>query len=263
MAKEPIETDALPMASDAAVTDLGHTPMPGPHGGEPHDRSAAAAQLNWLRAGVLGANDGIVSTAGLVVGVAGATGARGPILAAGVAGLIAGAVSMALGEYVSVSSSRDSERSLLDKERRELAETPELECAELAGIYQAKGLSAETAMRVARELTEKDPFAAHADAELGIDPDALVNPWHAATASGLSFVLGALLPLTAILVLPAALRVPVTFVVVLLALALTGTVSASLGGARRTPAVARIVLGGALGMAFTYGVGQVLGSTGI
>lgn len=230
------------------------------HDGEPHDRSSAAARLNWLRAAVLGANDGIVSTAGLVIGVAGATSARGPILTAGVAGLVAGAVSMALGEYVSVSSSRDSERSQLDEERQEIAEQPEAECAELAGIYRAKGLSADTAWRVASEFTHGDAFAAHADAELGIDPEALVSPGSAAGASALSFALGAALPLAAIAVLPVAARVPVTFLVVLLALALTGALAATIGGARRAPAVLRIVIGGAAGMAFTYAVGQLIGA---
>ncbi|MGJ7440360.1 VIT1/CCC1 transporter family protein [Aquipuribacter sp. MA13-6] len=227
----------------------------------PHDRGGTAVRLNWLRAGVLGANDGIVSTAGLVIGVAGATSATGPILTAGVAGLVAGAVSMAVGEYVSVSSSRDSERSLLEEERRQIAANPHAECAELAGIYQAKGLSADTAWRAARELTTKDAFAAHADAELGIDPHALVSPWHAAGASALAFSLGALLPLAAIVLLPQTVRVPVTFVVVLIALALAGALGATIGGARRTRAVVRIVIGGAAGMAFTYAIGSLLGTT--
>src|SRR5690349_18075792 len=152
------------------------------HPNEPHT-SDLHARLNWLRAGVLGANDGIVSTAGLVVGVAGATTARGPILTAGLAGLVAGAVSMALGEYVSVSSQRDTERSLLAKERRELAEYPEAELRELAELYVAKGLSAPTARLVAEELTANDAFAAHVDVELGIDPNALTNPWQAAISS--------------------------------------------------------------------------------
>ena len=146
------------------------------------------------------------------------------------------------------------------EERRDLAEFPDLECAELAGIYRSKGLSPATAMAVARELTERDAFAAHADAELGIDPDALTNPWHAAGASGLSFVLGALLPLIAILAAAPSVRVPVTFVVVLLALALTGAISATIGGAPRGRAVLRVVSGGALGMAITYTVGGLLGS---
>lgn len=216
--------------------------------------------LNRLRAGVLGANDGIVSTAALVVGVAGATTSRATLLTAGVAGLVAGAVSMALGEYVSVSSARDSERSLLAKERRELADHPDLECAELARIYRGKGLSAATAMTVARELTERDAFAAHADAEFGIDPEVLTNPWHAAAASGLSFVLGALLPMVAILTLPPQVGIPVTFAVVLVTLAVTGTVSATIGGAHRARAVVRVVMGGALGMAIAYAVGGLLGS---
>ncbi|MBC2639823.1 MULTISPECIES: VIT family protein [unclassified Rhodococcus (in: high G+C Gram-positive bacteria)] len=234
---------------------------PARHPGEPHTPSLAS-RLNWLRAGVLGANDGIVSTAGLVVGVAAATTARSAIFTAGFAGLAAGAVSMALGEYVSVSTQRDTERALLSKERRELAETPDAEFEELVGMYEAKGLRDETARMVARELTDHDAFAAHVDIELGIDPDDLTNPWQAAASSALSFTLGALIPLLAILLPPVHLRIPVAFVAVLVALALTGTVSAALGGAKRTRAVLRVVLGGALAMIVTYGVGQLVG-TGI
>jgi VIT1/CCC1 family predicted Fe2+/Mn2+ transporter len=228
------------------------------HADEPH-LGGLAARLNWLRAGVLGANDGIVSTAGLVVGVAAATTARAPILTAGIAGLAAGAVAMALGEYVSVSSQRDTEQALLAKERAELAQDPARELDELAGIYEAQGLSRETAERVARELTAQDAYAAHIRAELGIDPTELTNPWHAAGASAASFTAGALLPVLAIL-LPAGVRIPVTFVVVLLALALTGTISARLGGAPRNRAVARVVLGGALAMLVTFGIGQLVGA---
>ncbi|MBY4205989.1 VIT family protein [Rhodococcus fascians] len=234
---------------------------PALHEHEPH--SDLSGRLNWLRAGVLGANDGIVSTAGLVVGVAAATTDRGSLLTAGVAGLVAGAVSMALGEYVSVSTQRDAERSLLIKERRELAEEPEEELAELAALYEAKGLSTETAQKVAQELTDHDPFAAHVDVELGIDPDALTNPWQAAASSAVSFISGALLPLLSILLLPASQRIPVTFVVVLLALALTGTISARLGGAPSRPAVTRIVIGGAIAMAVTYAIGQLAGVAGV
>ncbi len=236
--------------------------MSGPlpvHAGEPHI-GGMSARLNWLRAGVLGANDGIVSTAGLVVGVAGATAAKGPILTAGVAGLVAGAVSMALGEYVSVSSQRDTERSLLAKERRELELFPEDELAELAAMYEAKGLSPGTAHQVAAELTAKDAFAAHVDIELGIDPQALTNPWHAAGASAVAFTLGSLLPLLAILLPPQGVRVAVTFASVLVALALTGAVSASIGRSRPGPAVTRLVAGGALAMAVTYGIGQLVGA---
>jgi VIT1/CCC1 family predicted Fe2+/Mn2+ transporter len=185
------------VVNDAEKSSAG---SPSAHRGEPH-RGGLAGRLNWLRAGVLGANDGIVSTAGLVVGVTGATVATGPILTAGVAGLVAGAVSMALGEYVSVSSQRDTERSLLAKERVELAQFPEDELNELASLYVARGLKPATARQVALELTANDAFAAHADAELGIDPQALTNPWHAAGASAFAFTLGSLLPLTAI-VLP-------------------------------------------------------------
>ena len=235
---------------------------PAPRSLEPH-RMGTAQRLNWLRAGVLGANDGIVSTAGLVVGVAGATAARGPIMTAGTAGLVAGAVSMALGEYVSVSSQRDSERSLLATERAELEESPADELEELAAIYVAKGASVETARRLAEELTAHDAFAAHADAELGIDPDALTNPWHAAASSAAAFTLGSLLPLMAILLPPAGLRIEVTFVAVLLALAVTGAVSARLGGARIAPAVVRLVLGGAAAMAVTYGIGTLVGAVSL
>jgi VIT1/CCC1 family predicted Fe2+/Mn2+ transporter len=229
------------------------------HPGEAH-AGGLSGRLNWLRAGVLGANDGIVSTAGLVVGVAGATLAGGPIATAGVAGLVAGAVSMALGEYVSVSSQRDTERALLRKERAELAEFPEEELDELTALYVAKGLSAATARQVAEELTARDAFAAHADVELRIDPDALTNPWHAAGASALAFTVGSLLPLISILVPPPAVRVPVTFVVVVLALAVTGAVSARLGSAGVGRAVARLVVGGALAMAVTFGIGQLVGA---
>jgi VIT1/CCC1 family predicted Fe2+/Mn2+ transporter len=232
------------------------------HPGEEHGRSVGA-RLNWLRAGVLGANDGIVSTAGIVVGVAGATAARGPILTAGIAGLVAGALSMATGEYVSVSTQRDTERALLEKERRELVEMPEQELAELAGIYEGKGLTADLARQVAEQLTERDAFAAHVDAELGIDPDDLTNPWHAALASAVAFTIGAVLPLLAIELPPTSARVPVTFVAVILALALTGWLAARLGGSRIMPAVRRNVLGGALAMAVTYGVGHLVGGFGL
>ncbi|GAA0716510.1 VIT family protein [Dactylosporangium roseum] len=232
--------------------------VPAGHPGEPH-RGGLAGRLNWLRAGVLGANDGIVSTAGLVVGVASATTSAAAILTAGVAGLVAGAVSMALGEYVSVSSQRDTERALLGRERVELATDPQAELDELTAIYAAKGLSETTARQVAIELTANDAFAAHAEAELGIDPHELSNPWHAAGASALAFTIGSLLPLAAILTPPVVIRVPIAFVVVLLALALTGAVSARLGSAGVTRAVTRLVIGGALAMAVTFGIGRLVG----
>ena len=223
------------------------------------DTDGVASRLNWLRAGVLGANDGIVSTAGLVVGVAAATTDRAVILTAGVAGLVAGALSMAAGEYVSVSTQRDTEQALLDKERRELEEMPEEEFAELVAMYQSKGLSPDVAHQVAVQLTEKDAFAAHVDVELGIDPDNLTNPWHAALASAIAFTVGALLPLLAIELPPPSMRVPVTFVAVIVALALTGWISARLGAAGLRKALQRNILGGALAMAVTYGIGVLVG----
>ncbi|WFR71765.1 VIT family protein [Prescottella defluvii] len=234
----------------------------GLHEYEPH-ASGLSSRLNWLRAAVLGADDGIVSVAGIVVGVAAATTETGPVLTAGVAGLTAGAVAMALGEYVSVSSQRDSERALLSKERRELRENPEEELAELAAIYRSKGLSADTAQLVADELTAHDAFAAHVDAELGIDPDELTNPWHAALSSAIAFTVGALLPLLAVTLSPASVRIPITFGAVLFALVLTGNISAHLSGSSHTRAVSRIAVGGALAMIVTYGIGHLAGVAGI
>jgi VIT1/CCC1 family predicted Fe2+/Mn2+ transporter len=231
---------------------------PGTHAGEPHAQGQGA-RLNWLRAGVLGANDGIVSTAGLVIGVAAATTDRPVILTAGLAGLAAGAMSMAAGEYVSVSTQRDTERALLAKERRELREMPEAELEELAGLYEARGLSPGLARQVAEQLTEHDALAAHAEVELGIDPAALTNPWHAAWASMAAFTVGALLPLAAVLLTTPGLRVVVTAVTVVLALALTGWTSARLGGAPVRHAVARNVGGGVLAMAVTYALGSLVG----
>ena len=221
--------------------------------------SATASRLNWLRAGVLGANDGIISTAGVVIGVAAATPERTAILVAGLATLAAGAMSMAVGEYVSVSTQRDSERAMLEKERGELEDFPEEELEELAGIYRAKGISDELAHEVATQLTAHDALAAHAEAELKIDPDELTNPWHAAWASMVAFTLGAILPLAAILLTPIAFHVVVTVSAVLLALALTGVISAYLGGSATAPAVVRVVLGGALAMAITWVIGTLVG----
>ncbi|WP_127473623.1 VIT1/CCC1 transporter family protein [Microbacterium sulfonylureivorans] len=230
------------------------------HPGEPHG-ARLGQRLNWLRAGVLGANDGIVSVAALVVGVAGATTATAALFTAGIAGLVGGAVSMALGEYVSVSSQRDSERALIAKESRELSEMPEEELDELTQLYRARGLSDATARRVAEELTAHDALSAHLEVELHIDQDDLVNPWHAALSSAIAFTLGALLPLIAILLPPPEWRVPVTFVAVLAALAITGTVSAYLGGASKVRAAARLMIGGALALTATWLIGTLLGTT--
>jgi vacuolar iron transporter family protein len=230
-----------------------------PHPGEQHG-GGLGSRLNRLRAGVLGANDGIVSVAGLIVGVAGVTTERGPLFTAGIAGLVAGAVSMALGEYVSVSSQRDSEQAQLDTEKRELRDEPELELAELTALYEAKGLSAETARTVALELTEHDALAAHLDAELALDPENLTSPWQAAGASALAFTVGAVMPLLAILLPPPAWRVPVCVAVVLVALGIAGWTGAVLGGGRRGVAVARVVVGGGVGLAVTYLVGHLFGA---
>ncbi|TWE09330.1 VIT1/CCC1 transporter family protein [Rudaeicoccus suwonensis] len=216
-------------------------------------------RLNWLRAGVLGANDGIVSVAGIVMGVAGATTSRHSIAIAGAAGLVAGALSMATGEYVSVSTQRDSERAVLRKERRELAEMPEEELEELTDLYERKGLSRALAEDVARELTNHDALRAHAEAELGIDPDDLTNPWQAAFASMVAFTVGAALPLLAILLPGPSWRVATTVVTVVIGLIVTGLISARLGGARVGLAVARNVAGGLLAMGVTYGIGHLIG----
>ena len=229
------------------------------HSHEPH-LGSVSARLNWLRAGVLGANDGIVSTAGIVVGVAAATVARAPIMTAGIAGLAAGAVSMALGEYVSVSAQRDTEQALLRTERREQREDPAAELDELAALYEAKGLGAATARTVAEELTDHDPLVAHAEVELGFNPADLTNPWEAALSSATAFSIGALLPLIAILVAPVALRIPVTVAAVLLALVITGAVSARLGGAPKHRAVLRNFVGGGLALAITYAIGHLVGA---
>lgn len=235
------------------------TPSAAATGGraEPHPDTS---RMNWLRAGVLGANDGIVSTAGLVVGVASATAERGTIFTAGIAGLVAGAVSMALGEYVSVSSQRDAEKALLRQETQELAQDPDGEFEELVTLYREKGLTPDTARQVAVELTEHDALAAHLDAELHLDQDELTRPGQAAAASAVSFSLGAALPLLAILLPPTGWRIPVTVIAVLLALALTGWAGAHLGGADARRATVRVLVGGAIALVVTYAIGRLFGT---
>lgn len=212
---------------------------------------------------MLGANDGIVSVAAVVVGVAGATSELSPILIAGSAAVIGGAISMGLGEYVSVSSQRDTQRALIAKERAELEQLPEQELEELAGLYEVKGLSPSTARQVAAELTEHDALAAHLEAELGITEADVASPWQAAGASALAFLIGAVLPMVAIIFPPADWRVPITFAAVLFALVLTGVTSARIGGAGWLRPTLRIVIGGALALAATFVVGMLLGTTGI
>ncbi len=229
---------------------------------EPQE-TASQVRLNWLRAAVLGANDGIVSIAGLVVGVAGATSSNIVIITAGLAGIVAGALSMAAGEYVSVSSQKDSEKALLKKERQELIDYPVEELEELTQIYEQKGLSRATARLVADELTKNDAFAAHVDAELGIDPDSLTNPTHAAVASALAFLAGSIIPMVAIVVAPEPYKVAVTFVSVIAALGFTGSLSAHAGGAGKRKAALRVIIGGAIAMIVTYGIGRLIGMSSL
>lgn len=223
-------------------------------------RTAMAARLNWLRAGVLGANDGIVSTAGLVMGIAGANGDASAILVAGVAGLVAGSISMAGGEYTSVSAQRDSELAALELERKELREDPERELRELAWFYEQKGLSVETALVVAAELTEKDALKAHAEAELGIDSTQQVSPTQAAISSFIAFAAGSLLPLVAVTGPWIDLRIQATILAVVASLALTGFVGAKIGGAKSARAIVRNVVVSLLTMSVTYAIGTLVGS---
>lgn len=217
-------------------------------------------RLNWLRAAVLGANDGIVSVSSIILGVAGATNDRGPIFTAGFAGLVAGALSMALGEYVSVSSQRDSERAYIAAEKASLANNPDEELEELTDVYRNKGLSDETARTVAKELTAHDAVQAHLEAELKLDEHDLNNPFQAAIASAISFTVGGLIPLISVIIASASLRIPVTFAAVVVALVLTGYISATAGGASRRRAILRIVLGGAAAMVITYVIGRLFGT---
>lgn len=225
--------------------------------------SINGTSLNWLRAAVLGANDGIVSVSAVIVGVAGASNSKTIILTAGVASLIAGALSMAVGEYVSVSTQKDTEKALLEKERLELETVPEEELEELTLIYEKKGLSKNTAKIVAEELTAHDAFTAHVEAELGIDQHNLTNPSHAAYASGIAFFSGAIIPVIAIMFSPSSLRIPITFISVVIALIITGTLSAHAGGANKFRATIRVVLGGILAMVITFGIGKLFGVVGI
>jgi VIT1/CCC1 family predicted Fe2+/Mn2+ transporter len=227
---------------------------------EQDNKRASNSTLNWLRAAVLGANDGIVSVSSIILGVAGATSARHTIFIAGLAGLVAGAFSMAVGEYVSVSSQRDTERAYIAKEKRRLRDDPEHELEGLAEAYEAKGVSHKTALQVAHELTAKNPLAAHLEAELQLDEQDLNNPVQAALASMISFTIGGLIPLIAVLVASKDWRIGVTFIAVLMALTITGFLSATVGNASRKKAIVRVVLGGAVAMALTYLVGHLFGT---
>ena len=218
-----------------------------------------ASKLNWLRAGVLGANDGVVSTSSIIFGVAGASAAHGTLVLAGIAAIAAGAMSMAAGEYVSVSSQRDLEEAELAAEREEIATDPQGELAELTELLEGRGIAHDLAGEVALQLTERDALTAHARLEIGIDPGAVSNPWTAALASMVAFTLGGLIPFLAIVVAPGAAGIWLAGSAVVVALALTGWISAKLGGAPLMPSIARNVAGGLLAMAVTFGVGKIAG----
>ncbi len=224
-----------------------------------HLLSTSVSRLNRLRAAALGCNDGLTSTAGLVVGVAGATSGSAAVLVAGVSGLAAGALSMAGGEYTSVRAQRDSNDALLARQRRELETAPQEELDELAHLYAAKGLPTRLAREVAAELSSRDALAAHADIELGIDLDDQVDPWEAAVASASAFFVGGLLPLLAILLPPPAWRVPVCFAAVVVGLATTGYVAARLGRAPTARAALRNTAVGLAAMVVTFGIGSAVG----
>jgi len=222
-----------------------------------------ASRANWVRAGVLGANDGIVSIAALIVGVASAYDMVQPIIITGLAGLVGGALSMAVGEYVSVSSQRDIEKAMVEKEEYELKNHPEQELEVLVEFYKMKGLSDAVAQQVAKELTDHDPLAAHAEMLIASDEEEFTNPSHAAIASGISFTLGGAIPLIAIIAAPEASRVAVTFVAALVALTITGILSARLSHAHPFKVTLRILIGGTVAMLITAGLGGLLKSFGL
>ncbi len=225
-----------------------------------HQERHRTDRIGWLRAAVLGANDGIVSTASLVVGVAAAQSAASDVLVAGVAGLVAGAMSMAAGEYVSVSSQADTEKADLDRERNELATNVESELSELTAIYASRGVEPGLAKQVAGQLMAHDALTAHARDELGISDMSTAKPIQAAFASAGTFAVGAALPLVSVLVTPAALLIPVVIVTSILFLALLGGFGAYAGGAPVTRAAVRVTFWGALAMALTAGVGAMFGA---
>jgi len=224
-------------------------------------RSSVATRLNWLRAGVLGANDGLISTAGLVVGVAAASPDIRDITTAGIAGLVAGAISMALGEFVSVSTQRDTETALLTKKRRLLKTHPDEGREWIVSFLRERGVTEKTSNLVIGEFSDGEVLHALLRHGFGINEQEVVNPWVAAGSSMLSFSFGAALPVIAMLLAPEDLRIPMTFGTVLIGLAVTGGISAYLGQSSKRSAVIRLVVGGALAMAITYGIGQLLGTT--
>jgi len=225
-----------------------------------HPERHLVSRIGWLRAGVLGANDGIVSTASLIVGVAAASAPRTDALIAGIAGLVAGAMSMAAGEYVSVSTQADTEHADLMREKLELKNQPEFEREELTQIYVKRGVSLDLARKVAEQLMAKDPLGAHARDELGISEITTARPIQAALTSAISFAVGAAMPLLMVLVSPSALLVPFVSVASLIFLALLGALGARTGGASIFKATLRVTFWGALAMALTAGIGSLVGT---
>ena len=224
-----------------------------------HGEIHRSQRAGWLRAAVLGADDAIVSTASLMIGVAASAASKDAILIAGVAGLVAGSMSMAVGEYVSVSSQRDAERADIELEQRELEGQPRAELEELTMIYVQRGLDQQLARRVAEQLSARDRLGAHLRDELGIDPRALARPLQAAWISAVSFASFALVPIVALLVAPAGLRVPAIAALSLSSLGALGALGARLGGAPMGRAALRVCLGGSLAMAVTAAIGKILG----
>jgi vacuolar iron transporter family protein len=218
-----------------------------------------SGRAGWLRAAVLGSDDAIVSTASLMVGVAASAASKGAILIAGVAGLVAGAMSMAVGEYVSVSSQRDAEEADIEREKKELAHQPEAELDELTAIYVKRGLDEELARKVAEQLSARDRLGAHLRDELGIDKHSLSRPFQAAWISAASFASFALVPIAALLLAPATVRIPTIAAFSLASLASLGAFGGYLGGAPIGRAALRVAIGGALAMAVTFGIGRLLG----
>ncbi len=225
-----------------------------------HPENHLVSRIGWLRAAVLGANDGIVSTASLIVGVAAAAAKPGDVLIAGVAGLVAGAMSMAAGEYVSVSSQADTEQADLARERKELSENPVFELDELTDIYVKRGVDQALARQVAQQLMTKNALAAHARDELGISEATTARPVQAALTSAATFSVGAAMPLLAVLLSPSDLLVPIVSAASLFFLALLGAIGARVGGANVMRATARVTFWGALAMALTAAVGAVFGT---
>lgn len=223
--------------------------------------SLSSQMLNKLRAAVLGANDGIVSTSAVIMGVAGATDSTGAIFTAGLAALVAGALSMAVGEYVSVSSQSDAEKAFIDKEKYLLKTDPDGQFEDLVRAYVHRGINEATARQVAKELTRTDALKAHLMTEFGMDEEDVVSPMQAAVASLLSFTAGGLIPFITILVTPQSFRLWVTGIAVLVALSVTGYFSATIGGASRKRAVIRVIIGGIAAMVVTYFVGRFFGTT--